>query len=643
MAKISFPKMPSWVWLTLGGIVLFAFTETAALSLARYYGFNTGGDLGNMSQSIWSATQGEPLLFTLEGVRVSRLARHVELIYFLLTPLYALFPSPAALLVVQSALYAVGALPLFFLARRRLRSDGAGIALALIYLFYPVAQTAVLYDFHADTLAMPLLLFAIEALDRRAWRSYAIWIVLALMAKVYVAAPVMAFGMVIWLNGNRRAGWYTLTGGLLWGVAAFVFLRPLFATAGNIDTQTTVVDYVNYYFGQLQMVNNTIFPRLINALIVFLPALIVGWRAWRWFIPVFAVTLPVLISTGPGPVYDYRYHHYALTVPFLLASIVYGAAYLQTRRKQNLFGWKGAVGFTLLLTILLNIQFVDSPLNPVFYNPPPGKMVGLADTRYGITPRDRFRAAWLAQNVPPDASLAADIRSMSHLVNRQTLFLTTYPPDAQGHNLVNLTTDVDYAVTDALADFAIGEKGEIIFGGVNYERESIERLLFAPSMKLLKTQDGLLLFGKNGDGLAQTVEILPEQLSSPPQIIFGSEIALLNSRIKPLGERRYRFWFDWMALHPLAGQPALFAVSRLDGISHARMPHLPTFALHPTPNWKMDTVVRESFEIILPADVPPGQYSVWVGWYDSSNLFAAQTDARSRVGDEFKIGVLRVE
>ncbi len=272
----------------------------------------------------------------------------------------------------------------------------------------------------------------------------------------------------------------------------------------------------------------------------------------------------------------------------------------------------------------------------------PGQMVGLADTRYGVTPRDRFRAAWLAENVPADASLAADIRLMSHVVNRRTLFLTTYQPDAAGRELVNLTTDVDYAVTDAFTDFAVGEPDEVTFGGVGYEWESIGELLSAPSMKLLKAQDGLLLFGKNGDGLHQTVKVLPAQPDVVPLVTFGDQIALLESRIEPLNARRYRFQFDWMALRPLGGQPALFAVSRLAGVEYARIPHLPTYALYPTSNWKPGTIVRETFEVTLPADLPPGQYSTWVGWYDSGNLFAAQTDSRSRVGDEFLVGSLGV-
>src|SRR3712207_4189006 len=73
------------------------------LSIARYRGYNAGMlDLGNMSQAIASVLRGEPLVFTFKDGSMSRLSLHVELFYFLLVPLYALWSSPQVLLVFQA-------------------------------------------------------------------------------------------------------------------------------------------------------------------------------------------------------------------------------------------------------------------------------------------------------------------------------------------------------------------------------------------------------------------------------------------------------------------------------------------------------------------------------------------------------------
>jgi uncharacterized membrane protein len=121
----------------------------------------------------------------------------------------------------------------------------------LIYLFYPVAQTAVLFDFHGDTLAMPLLLFMLEALDRRAWRAYAVWVVLALSCKFYVAWVVGTLGVMLWLRGQRRVGCYTALAAVLWGILSFLVLRPLFTGASVAVAQVTPEGYWEFYFGLL--------------------------------------------------------------------------------------------------------------------------------------------------------------------------------------------------------------------------------------------------------------------------------------------------------------------------------------------------------------------------------------------------------
>src|SRR3954453_21207327 len=95
-----------WSTVSLYGILV------AWLSVRRYNGYNIGMfDLGNMAQAIASVLRGAPLVFTSQDGNMSRLALHVELIYFLLAPFYALWPDPRLLLVIQAGLFALGAVP----------------------------------------------------------------------------------------------------------------------------------------------------------------------------------------------------------------------------------------------------------------------------------------------------------------------------------------------------------------------------------------------------------------------------------------------------------------------------------------------------------------------------------------------------
>src|SRR5256714_11419954 len=111
----------------------------SVLSILRHRAFETGRfDLGNMVQAVWSTAHGRPLRVTdLHGDQVSRLAAHVDPILVLFAPLWWLWPSPQLLLVAQALVVALGAVPVFLLARKHLRSARAGLGFALAYLLYP--------------------------------------------------------------------------------------------------------------------------------------------------------------------------------------------------------------------------------------------------------------------------------------------------------------------------------------------------------------------------------------------------------------------------------------------------------------------------------------------------------------------------
>ena len=83
----------------------------------------------------------------------------------LLAPAWWRGRTRSLLLVVQAMAVALGAVPVFLLARKHLGSDWAGLGFALVYLLYPPTQWLVVDDFHPVALATPLLLGAIWFLD----------------------------------------------------------------------------------------------------------------------------------------------------------------------------------------------------------------------------------------------------------------------------------------------------------------------------------------------------------------------------------------------------------------------------------------------------------------------------------------------
>ena len=181
----------------------------AALAAQQHRAFGTGRfDLGNMVQAVWSTAHGRPLDVTeLDGDQLNRLGAHVDPLVAAFAPLWWIWPSPTMLLVVQAVAITLGAVPVFWLARKHLRSERIAALFAFVYLLYPPVQWLALDDFHPVALACPLLLYGLWYLDEERLLAALPFLVLAVLTKEEVGLVVAGLGVWYWLaRGHRRAG-----------------------------------------------------------------------------------------------------------------------------------------------------------------------------------------------------------------------------------------------------------------------------------------------------------------------------------------------------------------------------------------------------------------------------------------------------
>ena len=188
------------VW---AGIAAYA-AGFSALSALRHRAFETGRfDLGNMVQAVWSTAHGRPLAVTdLAGEQTSRLGSHADPLLAAFGPLWWIWPRPELLLTAQAIAVALGALPVYWLARKHLGSETAAVGLAAAYLLYPPLEWATLSEFHPVTLSCPLLLFAFWYLDEDRLAPFALFAAAAVLGKEEVPLVVAAMG--VWYAIARR-------------------------------------------------------------------------------------------------------------------------------------------------------------------------------------------------------------------------------------------------------------------------------------------------------------------------------------------------------------------------------------------------------------------------------------------------------
>jgi uncharacterized membrane protein len=194
-------------------------------------------DLGDMVQAIWSTRHGHFLQFTsLTGHQRDRLGFHVDPFLLLFAPLFWIKSWPLFLPIVQALAVASGALPVFWLARKHLESPRAGAHFALAYLLYPATQFNAFTlnsGFHAVSIAVPLVLYAIWFLDEDRLLAFSAVALLAFTTKEEIPLAIGCLG--IWYavcRGHRLFGAGVFAAGLAVTFFDFLWVIPHFSPTG---------------------------------------------------------------------------------------------------------------------------------------------------------------------------------------------------------------------------------------------------------------------------------------------------------------------------------------------------------------------------------------------------------------------------
>jgi uncharacterized membrane protein len=445
----------------------------SALAVLRHEAFNSGRfDLGNMTQVVWSTAHGDPLRMTdLQGEQISRLAAHTDLLLAAFAPLWLVWPDPSLLLVAQAAIVALGALPVFWLARKHLGSPRAALGFALAYLLYPPVQWLVLDDFHAVALACPLLLFAFWYLDEGRLGAFAVVAVLAVLTKEEVGFVIAGLGLWYALaRGRRREGVVIAAAGTAVSLLAILAVLPAFS-----DGESDFYRRYGEVGGSPGGIAETLLTDPLHMLEVAFDGRGLGYLA-RLLAPLalvllapltLVVALPELainlLSSAPTQT-SIHFHYTAGIIPALVAGSIFGAARVVRRRPRAATPLAGAAVALALLS--------GWWLGPLPY--PGGE--DLAADAWQVEEHDRITERAL-ELVPAGAVVSASNAPGAHLSERRRVLSFPYRHDA------------DWIVVDetrpSYADRAVAPV-EAAAAVALLRRDDAWRLVFA--------EDGVLVF-----------------------------------------------------------------------------------------------------------------------------------------------------
>jgi uncharacterized membrane protein len=353
------------------------------------------------------------------------LGAHAKLGGYLFLPLYALYPHAETLLVTESALLGLGALPLFGFARRYV-SPWAAALLCLAYLCYYPMHSANFYEVNHVPMAAFFILATAWAAEARRWVLFAFCFLSALLMREDLPIGLAVMGGFMLLAGHRPVA------GLVMAVVSsvwFVVLRFLVMDAvadwwfpsmykelwapgekGFVSVLKTLVTNPLFVFGKIMGKRQLTYLLHLFVPVAFLPAR--RWYLWAAFIPGAILTL-LATEYKPVTLYSFQYVMHWTPYLFLATALALGAI----ARAPNLgkVHARAALGTMLLASFVLTFNYGAFPrregsLKGGYFN---------IEFTYSDAERQRHEAVLaLRKLVPPDASVVATENVGPHFSSR---------------------------------------------------------------------------------------------------------------------------------------------------------------------------------------------------------------------------------
>lgn len=315
-------------------IILGVLAYTLVFSFLSLFKFNTlqsEYDLAVFNQALLNTvTNGDLLTNSLE--HGSHFGVHFSPILFTLVPIYGLFPTPITLLIAQSILLGLGAVPIY-LCGREILGKGAGCVIGFLYLIYPSLHGVNLYEFHEVAFLPVLLGLALWCFVTERKNQLLLFGVLALLVKEDVSLIIGMIGLVgLYQTRNDPISdrWQYivlivvsfLTLGLF-----FLLIKPFFSLSGSAPAP----EFLNQYVNPLtSIVNHDSYTyRLEYILESFIPVMFIPFLSLETLIISAPSLIEILLS---GSVYYSVWFHYsALIIPGIFFATIMGLSVIQSQ------------------------------------------------------------------------------------------------------------------------------------------------------------------------------------------------------------------------------------------------------------------------------------------------------------------------
>ena len=452
-------------------VVLSAYTISKHNSFSTY-----AWDLGIFNQGFWTTVNLDRVFYyTCELHLVpsgSFFGIHFSPILYTLVPFYYLFQGAESLLVAQSILIALSAIPVYKIAQNWFDEWYSGI-IASLYLLNPALHGVNCYDFHVQAFLPLILGYLLYFTMKKNWGGILLSVNLAMAVQEQVLFIVLAFAgylIIEYLIVNKKergpvksivsGGALLLISVMAWrslSVLAISYYNPVipdhllagqhFAVLGVDAPLKIPLHLVRNPGSVIRALTFEWYNKVVYILGLFAPVIFLVIQSPQYLIPTIPWFVISLLSNYP-PYYRIGFQYSAYVIPFIYASMIAGFGRISRLSDGSIL--RRNMG--ILTVALVASSLALSPLSPLtrgFYMSP-AYQKPVQTERTGVI-QD------MVSMIPIESTVLTQDNLFPHLSNREHAYVmvpSTFKDVATWKNAIGWITslETEYVLIDMETD-----------------------------------------------------------------------------------------------------------------------------------------------------------------------------------------------
>lgn len=298
-------------------------------AVAMHWQFMTSCfDMGIFLQMYRSMVHNLTAVTTCErDMLLSHFNIHASYIYYLLVPVYALFPGANTLIIAQVIISVSGIIPMFLIAKKRNLTGIALLSACIIYLFSSGLLAPSYYPIHENAFLPPLLMWLMYAVEKRNYLLFFIMSALVCIVKEDAPIYVLCIALYLAIDEKSKDRIHALVVILL-SLAYFLFITNWLTANGDgsmmlssrfshltineddgfVDIIKNILSNPGYFFSQFLQEDTFLFFLKILLPLAFFPFISKKIHRFLFIIPF------VMMNLVPGVIYEpatYLFYQYS--------------------------------------------------------------------------------------------------------------------------------------------------------------------------------------------------------------------------------------------------------------------------------------------------------------------------------------------